>query len=135
MRPKRAQAYVYPLPDQADRFATAARKSLTPGCRYVLGSHYSGREPPTEEPPVPADDERLNFDGRPPHTAVCKAGSIYLHHPQTWHRGTQNVSGKRRYLHQQQYGQAWFFGRFFTAAHQPGYDTAPDFAESTCTLK
>ena len=56
--------------------------------------------------------------------------SIYLHHPQTWHRGTQNVSGKRRYLHQQQYGQAWFFGRFFTDVHQPGYDTPLDFADS-----
>jgi hypothetical protein len=69
---------------------------------YVLGSHYSGRDPPLEEPPVLADDPRLNFDGRPPHTVLCKAGDIYLHHSQTWHRGTVNTSGKMRYLHQQQ---------------------------------
>ena len=77
-----------------------------------------------------ADDPRLNFDGRPPHTVICKAGDIYLHHPQTWHRGTQNRSGKRRYLQQQQYGQAWLFGRFFTDVHRPEFSTPPEFAVS-----
>jgi hypothetical protein len=39
------------------------------------------------------------------------------------------VSGRPRYLHQQQYGQRWFFGRFFTDVHQPGFDTPAEFAE------
>ena len=77
-----------------------------------------------------ADDPRLNFDGRSVHTALCKAGDIYLHHPQTWHRGTQNRSGKRRYLHQQQYGQGWLFNRFFTDVHSQEHSTPPEFAQS-----
>ena len=72
--------------------------------QYVPGSHYSGRNPPEAGTPA--------FAGRDPVSVLCRAGDIYLHNPQCWHRGTPNCSGKRRYLLQQQYGQAWAFRRY-----------------------
>jgi ectoine hydroxylase-related dioxygenase (phytanoyl-CoA dioxygenase family) len=72
--------------------------------QYVPGSHYSGRHPPKTDAPT--------FEGRGPVSALCKAGDIYLHNPQCWHRGTPNRSGRFRYLLQQQYGPAWAFRRY-----------------------
>ena len=72
--------------------------------QYVLGSHYSGRKPPEDGTP--------EFEGRGPTSILCRAGDIYLHNSQCWHRGTPNRSGKLRYLLQQQYGQAWAFRRY-----------------------
>jgi ectoine hydroxylase-related dioxygenase (phytanoyl-CoA dioxygenase family) len=70
----------------------------------VPGSHYSGRRPPEDTTPA--------FEGRGPIDVLCKAGDIYLHNSQCWHRGTPNTSGKIRYLLQQQYGPAWAFPRY-----------------------
>ena len=72
--------------------------------QYVPGSHYSGRNPPQEGTP--------EFEGQGPVSILCRAGDIYLHNSQCWHRGTPNRSGKLRYLLQQQYGQGWAFRRY-----------------------
>ena len=72
--------------------------------QYVSVSHYSGRNPPKTDTPT--------FEGRGPVSVLCKAGDIYLHNPQCWHRGTPNRSGHHRYLLQQQYGPAWAFPRY-----------------------
>ena len=53
--------------------------------QYVPVSHYSGRNPPKTETPT--------FEGRGPVSILCKAGDIYLHDPQCWHRGTPNQVG------------------------------------------
>jgi ectoine hydroxylase-related dioxygenase (phytanoyl-CoA dioxygenase family) len=73
--------------------------------QYVPGSHYSGRNPPPEI-------EAPEFEGRGPVSIFCKAGDIYLHNPQCWHRGTPNESDRVRYLLQQQYGSPWTFRRY-----------------------
>lgn len=72
--------------------------------QYVPGSHYSGRQAPQVEAP--------EFEGHGPVTILCKAGDIYLHNPQCWHRGTPNRSDRVRYLLQQQYGPRWAFPRY-----------------------
>ena len=72
--------------------------------QYVPGSHYSGRRPPKTETP--------EFEGKGPVTILCKAGDIYLHNSQCWHRGTPNRSDRVRYLLQQQYGPRWAFPRY-----------------------
>lgn len=72
--------------------------------QYVPGSHYSGQHPPKTEPP--------EFEGRSPVSVLCKAGDIYLHNSQCWHRGTPNRSDRVRYLLQQQYGARWAFPRY-----------------------
>jgi ectoine hydroxylase-related dioxygenase (phytanoyl-CoA dioxygenase family) len=72
--------------------------------QYVPVSHYSGRHPPKTETPT--------FEGRGPVSILCKAGDIYLHDPQCWHRGTPNKSGQVRYLLQQQYARRWPFPRY-----------------------
>lgn len=72
--------------------------------QYVPSSHYSGRHPSKTGTPT--------FEGRGPVSVLCKAGDIYLHNPQCWHRGTPNRSGRYRYLLQQQYGPAWAFLRY-----------------------
>jgi len=69
---------------------------------YVPGSQYSGRGP--GEPPV--------FEGRGPVQVLCRAGDIYLHNPQTWHRGMPNRSDRTRYLFQLSYGRRWIAQRF-----------------------
>ena len=72
---------------------------------YVPGSHYSGRQP--------ADDGTTHeFEGKGAVQVYCKAGDIYLHNSQCWHRGTPNTSGRVRYLLQQQYGPRWAFPRY-----------------------
>lgn len=72
--------------------------------QYVPGSHYSGRKPRREGPP--------EFEGRGPQSIYCKAGDIYLHDPQCWHRGAPNDSDRVRYLLQSQYGSEWGFLRY-----------------------
>ena len=62
---------------------------------YVPESHYSGRNPPKEEPVV--------FDGNEPVSVFAKAGDVYLHDPMCWHRGAPNASSRTRYLFQTQY--------------------------------
>jgi hypothetical protein len=73
--------------------------------QYVPGSHYSGRNPPK-------DVESPEFEGRGPLSMFCKAGDIYLHNPQCWHRGAPHDSDRVRYLLQQQYGIPWAFRRY-----------------------
>ncbi len=72
--------------------------------QYVPGSHYSGRHPPSEETP--------HFEDHGPRDIYCKAGDIYLHNSQCWHRGAPNNSQRVRYLLQQQYGPRWAFPRY-----------------------
>ena len=67
---------------------------------FVPGSHYSGKHPPNK-------DDKLQFEGRDPVSIFCKAGDIYLHNPQCWHRGAPNQSDRVRYLLQNQYGPRW----------------------------
>ncbi len=72
---------------------------------YVPVSHYSGRRP-TDDGTTPV------FEEKGPVQIYCKAGDIYLHNSQCWHRGTPNRSGRVRYLLQQQYGPRWAFPRY-----------------------
>lgn len=72
--------------------------------QYVPGSHYSGRDPNSQEHP--------EFEGRGPVSILCKAGDIYLQDSQCWHRGSPNTSDRTRYLMQSQYAVAWAYRRF-----------------------
>jgi len=63
----------------------------------VLGSHYSGRVPESQDNP--------HFDGEGPTPIFCKAGDMYLFNHQVWHRGCPNTSQRTRYLLQLQYAQ------------------------------
>ena len=72
--------------------------------QYVPGSHYSGRNAPENGTP--------EFEGKGPESIYCKAGDIYLHDPQCWHRGAPNDSDRVRYLLQSQYGASWGFHRY-----------------------
>jgi hypothetical protein len=83
----------------------------------VPGSHYSGHNPPRcrEEPD---ENDPPIFDGRTPVPVLCKAGDVYLFNHQTWHRGGPNISGKRRYLMQNQYSSAWVARRFGPGPHR-----------------
>ena len=72
--------------------------------QFVPGSHYSGRRPPEGENPT--------FDGRGPHSVLCRAGDLYLQNHQCWHRGAPNRSDRTRYILQQQYGTRWAVRRF-----------------------
>ncbi len=73
--------------------------------QFVLGSHYSGRHP--------SDPQKPSFEGRGPTNVLCKAGDIYLHNGQAWHRGAPNNSDRTRYLLQLAYCQRWVSQRFF----------------------
>jgi ectoine hydroxylase-related dioxygenase (phytanoyl-CoA dioxygenase family) len=73
--------------------------------QYVPGSHYSGRQPDDRQNP--------NFEGREPVSIFAKAGDIYLHNGQCWHRGAPNTSDRTRYLFQMAYGQRWVSQRFY----------------------
>ena len=73
--------------------------------QYVPGSHYSGRHP--------NDVHHPDFEGRKPVSILCKAGDIYLHNGQCWHRGAPNTSDRTRYLFQLAYGQRWVSQRFY----------------------
>lgn len=72
--------------------------------QYVPGSHYSGRQPNSQECPV--------FEGKEAVPVLCKAGDIYLTNHQCWHRGAPNVSDRTRYVMQVQYAQRWADARF-----------------------
>lgn len=72
---------------------------------FVPGSHYSGRD--TNDLKAP------EFEGRKPVQVLCKAGDIYLHNGQCWHRGAPNTSDRTRYLLQQAYGKRWVSQRFY----------------------
>ena len=72
--------------------------------QYVPGSHFSGRDPNSQEHP--------EFEGQGPVSIFCKAGDIYLQDPQCWHRGAPNTSDRTRYLMQSQYAVQWAYRRF-----------------------
>ena len=73
--------------------------------QFVPKGHYSGRQPEDVKNPL--------FEGREPVSIHCKAGDIYLHNGQCWHRGAPNTSIRTRYLLQQAYGMRWVAQRFF----------------------
>jgi len=73
--------------------------------QFVPASHYSGRDPNDKDHPT--------FEGRGPVSVHCKAGDIYLHNGQCWHRGAPNTSDRTRYLLQQAYCQRWVAQRFY----------------------
>lgn len=73
--------------------------------QFVPGSHYSGRNPPPGAAPT--------FDGQGPVSIHGKAGDIYLHNGQAWHRGAPNQSDQVRILYQQTYGRRWISQRFY----------------------
>ena len=83
--------------------------------QYVPGSHTSGRQPnhPTEP----------TFEGRVPETVFARAGDIYLHNGQCWHRGAPNQSNRTRYLFQLSYAQRWVSQRFHPFVN---YQLPPD---------
>lgn len=72
--------------------------------QFVPFSHYSGRNPPTQDNPV--------FEGHGPTPVLCKAGDIYLTNHQCWHRGAPNLSNRVRYVMQLQYATRWADRRF-----------------------
>jgi len=72
--------------------------------QFVPGSHYSGRQP--------NDTRQPEFEGRGPVPILCKAGDIYLHNGQCWHRGAPNTSDRTRYLLQLAYGMRFISQRF-----------------------
>ncbi len=72
--------------------------------QYVPGSHYSGRQPPSQDDPM--------FERHGPEAVFCRAGDIYLTNHQTWHRGAPNTSDHVRYVLQLQYAQRWADTRF-----------------------
>ncbi|MCC6445058.1 MAG: phytanoyl-CoA dioxygenase family protein [Armatimonadetes bacterium] len=73
--------------------------------QYIPGSHYSGRHP---------DDPRNpSFEGKPIVSVLGRAGDIYLHNGQCWHRGAPNASDRVRYLFQLSYGARWVSQRFY----------------------
>jgi ectoine hydroxylase-related dioxygenase (phytanoyl-CoA dioxygenase family) len=71
--------------------------------QFVPGSHYSGRNPSSENPV---------FEGQGPKAVLCKAGDAYLTNHQCWHRGAPNLSDRTRYLMQLQFAQRWADKRF-----------------------
>ena len=73
--------------------------------QYIPGSHYSGRDP--DDPTHP------NFENIEPVSILCKAGDIYLHNGQCWHRGAPNTSDTTRYLFQISYGRRFVSQRFY----------------------
>ncbi len=73
--------------------------------QFVPGSHYSGGHPNDKKNPT--------FDGRGPVSIFGRAGDIYLHNGQCWHRGAPNTSDRTRYLHQLAYGKRFISQRFY----------------------
>lgn len=72
---------------------------------FVPGSHHSGRHP--------NDPKQPTFEGRGAVPIFCKAGDLYLHNGQCWHRGAPNTSNRTRYLLQQSYGMRFVSQRFY----------------------
>ncbi|MSR82626.1 MAG: hypothetical protein EXS58_06830 [Candidatus Latescibacteria bacterium] len=73
--------------------------------QFVPGSHYSGRNP--SDPLTPS------FEGQGPVSILGRAGDIYLHNGQCWHRGAPNASTRVRYLLQHAMGRRWVAQRFY----------------------
>lgn len=73
--------------------------------QFVPGSHNSGRQP--------NDRANPSFEGREPVSILCRAGDLYLHNGQCWHRGAPNTSDRRRYLLQLAFSQRWVSQRFY----------------------
>jgi hypothetical protein len=65
--------------------------------QLVPGSHLSGRQPAAD----------LMHAGRGPISIFGRAGDVYLHHNQTWHRGAPNTSSRTRYVMSTAYGRRW----------------------------
>jgi len=72
---------------------------------FVPGSHYAGRQP--------NDPKKPTFEGGGPVPILCRAGDIYLHNGQCWHRGAPNTSDRVRYLLQLAYGMRFISQRFY----------------------
>jgi ectoine hydroxylase-related dioxygenase (phytanoyl-CoA dioxygenase family) len=85
---------------------------------YVPGSHYAGQ--------IPLDKIRPTFEGKGPVPIFGKAGDIYLHNGQCWHRGAPNESDRTRYLLQLAYGMRWVSQRFYPFVN---YQFPPGIAE------
>lgn len=112
---------IAPLPDEIPRhdprvnlpiFLMTVQIPLTdiPSIEYgptefIPGSHYSGRGPNDKKNPT--------FEGRGPVPVLCKAGDVYLHNGQCWHRGAPNTSDRTRYLLQLVYGMRFISQRFY----------------------
>lgn len=73
--------------------------------QFIPGSHYSGKQP--------NDRKDASFEGRGPVSLFGKAGDIYLHNGQAWHRGAPNTSDRVRYLLQLAYSKRWVSQRFY----------------------
>jgi len=73
--------------------------------QVVPGSHYSGRQPNTQDEPI--------FAGCGPHTIFAKPGDVYMFHNQVWHRGAPNTSDRVRYVAGVTYGQRAIAQRFY----------------------
>lgn len=70
----------------------------------VVGSHLSGRIP-EYSPELPSE-----FPVTP---ILASSGDAYLVNTQTWHRGSQNLSGRVRYLLSTTYGCRFISQRFY----------------------
>lgn len=102
----------YPLPADVPRWDARVRLPLTwlsvqvplsdittredGPTEIVVGSHYSGRVSPKENPV---------FEGRGAEPVLCQAGDIYIFNHQLWHRGSPNTGPRTRYLMQLQYAR------------------------------
>lgn len=102
----------YPLPPDVPRWDARVRLPMTwlsvqvplsdivavedGPTEIVVGSHYSGRLSPKENPV---------FEGRGAEPVLCNAGDIYIFNHQLWHRGRPNVGQRTRYLMQLQYAR------------------------------
>jgi hypothetical protein len=73
--------------------------------QFVPGSHYSGKQPNDRHTP--------SFEGVGPVSLFGKAGDIYLHNGQAWHRGAPNTSDRTRYLLQLAYSRRWVSQRLY----------------------
>ncbi len=73
--------------------------------QFIPGSHYSGKQP--------NDRKDASFEGRGPVSLYGKAGDIYLHNGQAWHRGAPNTSDRVRYLLQMAFSKRWVSQRFY----------------------
>lgn len=73
--------------------------------QWVPGSHYSGRNPNDAQAPT--------FEGRGVRSMHCRAGDLYLQHPQVWHRGALNHSHRTRYVLGCAYGRRFVAQRFY----------------------
>lgn len=73
--------------------------------QIVPGSHFSGRNPPTQDNP--------KFENRGPHSILAKAGDAYLFHNQVWHHGALNESDRVRYVATVVYSRRFVAQRFY----------------------